>query len=745
MLKNFCFLDLETTGFEPKKDSIIEVSFLRKENGKEVERFDHVFLPDKSLLTPFVSSLTGITEDELNKTGKKLSDEIHIINEKIGDSIIVGHNIDFDIRFLVENGVDIAQNPRIDTHELARILLPGEESFALEILSKKYGFIHEEAHRAMSDVEASEDLFEMLLKKIEQLPSAFLTAMQPFLTEKTEWYAKQLFLEAQGDPTRTPGKREGEKGMSAESPEAYQYQGLAEWEEKYAECTKEKSVFWRIGDSVTSAQATVSAAQKISEKEDVLIISLKLGFFKDVCMFPTPEVLLDPARLEGFTEKRELLDDLETTFYVKAKYRQFLGFRGQDAFDIFFKERDYWEEVQVQEVEHPVYQEVLAGRKKEKIMVLTPRAFLRFHDLELFKDRVLLIDEAEFFVSELLNAPTKNYSLYPFLESSDESVANRALFYVSHFCKEVIEKKIGHAIGPFPERVLLSPTEKLDSFAESLRAIAPESHDLQAAATILAQPEKGLVRWIAYFPENGNLSIYAWAFDEWERLKQVLNHFKKVVLYRHKQTALGELFKTFLGSEEALFFEDESLRAPKKLVIPNDLVSANSPGFNHFCGEQIVEIYKKELGSKGSLVVNFSSLETLRGIYDQVTARLEQTDVAVVGEKVNGGDGKVLEILKTKKNVIFFTQKMLHPALAQREWGAVVMQKFPFLAPSPLMETVERSMKTQGKNFWAAWIIPQVAANLSRRIANYPSAKKFIFLDPRENSRWGKDILKQAL
>ena len=743
MIKNLCFLDLETTGFEPKKDSIVEIAFIRKKDGQETDRFDHVFLPDKSPLTPFISNLTGITTKELDQEGKKLSEEIDIINEKIGDSVIVGHNIDFDIRFLAANGVDIANNPRIDTHELARILLPGEESFALEILSRKYGFVHKDAHRAMSDVEVSVDLFEMLLKKIEELPSEFLDTIHPFLSEKTEWYARQFFIDAKGKKTGTFQKKDVPGRNTT-------YHVPKEFEEKYTECTKEKSIFWRIGDSVSSADATIATARMISQKEEVLIISSKLNFYDGVCIFPTPEVLLDPDRLETFSDKMEKLDDLESTFYVKAQYRHFLGFRGKDSFDIFFKERDYWKEVCVQEVENPVFQDVLRGRKGKRIMALTPRAFFRFHNLELFKDRVILIDEAEFFVSELLNYPTQSYSLYPYLESRNEDVANRALFYVTNFCKEVIEKKIDHAITPFPASVLLDSGEKLSSYAEGLRRIDEdgETHcnvSLQEAAYILEKPEKDLVRWVIYYPETGTLSFHAWKFTEWIALKDAMKNFKKIIQYRHKMDGVGDIFKSFLGTNEGLFFEDKALFSQKKLVIPADLVAANSPGFNAHCGDRALEIYKRELEGKGALVMNFSSIETLRTVYNHMTSSLLDTDISIVGEKVNGGDGKVMELLKTKENVILFTQKLLHPMVTEKEWGAIVMQKFPFLAPSPLMETVEKSMKVQGKNFWSTWIIPQVSANISRRISNYPSAKKFIFLDPRVNARWGKEVLMRAL
>ena len=190
----YCFLDLETTGFSETKDPIIEISFIvRNESGKEIDRFDEVIIPGKSPLTPFITSLTGITQQEIDTEGKLLETVREEAREKIGDAAITGHNIDFDIKFLIANGIDVSKNLRIDTHELARIMLIREDSYALEVLSQKYGFMHKEAHRALSDVEASMDLFDFLQEKIQALPTKFIEEIRPILEMKTEWTSKQFF------------------------------------------------------------------------------------------------------------------------------------------------------------------------------------------------------------------------------------------------------------------------------------------------------------------------------------------------------------------------------------------------------------------------------------------------------------------------------------------------------------------------------------------------------------------------
>ncbi len=58
----YCFLDLETTGLDHEKDSILEISFLVKnEAGEVLETMDEVVIPAKSPLIPYVTHLTGIT------------------------------------------------------------------------------------------------------------------------------------------------------------------------------------------------------------------------------------------------------------------------------------------------------------------------------------------------------------------------------------------------------------------------------------------------------------------------------------------------------------------------------------------------------------------------------------------------------------------------------------------------------------------------------------------------------------
>ncbi|MCF7906035.1 3'-5' exonuclease [Candidatus Gracilibacteria bacterium] len=728
----YCFLDLETTGLDPKKDSIIEISFVVQDSsGAERERLDEVIIPERSPLTSYVTHITGITEKEISECGKRFSTLIPAIQDRIGDAIIVGHNIDFDIGFLEENGIHVRQNGRIDTHELARIVLLEEESYALEILSGKYGFAHVDAHRAMSDVEACVDLLAFLKKQISSLPPLFLESVRPILEQKTKWDAKHFFLEASGDINFSFEK------SNRENPTR---QNVSLPGNVLERLSPQYSLFIEAGDSSASADALMELTQRITDKgEKALIISPKLDFFPEAKKVPIPEVLIDPERLEQFVETRHELGNTETAFYLQCQLRQCLGLRGIDQYSIFAYQRNFWKEVCMASEATPAFVQILQERNEEAVLSISPNAFFRFQNIPLFKNRVLLIDEAEIFGNKLLFAPADEVSLFPFLQ--DESTSIAAQFFVKNICQEIVEPQLQHALGPFPEKILLSEKQTFPHLADAVLKIGAHEN-LQRIANFLREPQKEVVRWIRYDPETGNVTFGMWQPGDWREMKQLLGNCSKILFHRAPEKYVKDFLKIFIGVENGYFLRDPNLELGKKLTVPEKLESASDPQFNAFCAEKIIELAKEELTEDHWIAINFSSLETLKKIFTHVSEHfIDQEDISVLGERASGGDSKLFELLKKKKKVILFTQKLLRPELFTLPIKTLVVQKFPFPPPHPLLKELEDVFKRSGQNFWGTWIVPQVAANLSRRISCYPQATDVVWLDPRENARWGKEIL----
>ena len=741
--RNFCFLDLETTGFDPEKDSIIEVSFIiYNPEGKEIDRLDEVVFPDKSELSPFVSNLTGISQEELNQSGKKFSDLVEKIRGKIDDSVIVGHNIDFDINFLIANGLEnLAKNPRIDTHELARILLPGEESYALEVLCTKYGMSHENAHRAMSDVEANVPFFYFLVEKINKLPAKFLNNIRPVLENKTDWYARTLFLESTGSSSEFVEKFAEEKPLS-QKDFVEDVEKLPEFreilQEKIKEVSPENSLFIRQTDNLKSAKL----AKKIAETQSkALIVTPKLNYFPEIKQFPSPQVILDPEKLEKFAKSREKMSDAETTFWVQAKFREFLGRRGKRFFDLFFQQRDFWETVCLNDKNHPLFQKIVTEKNQIKVLAIDPYTFLELIDLEIFRTRTLVIDEAENFAKTLLFSASQNWSFLSALNTEDEKKSTAAQFWVTNFCREIIEEKLQHTISPFPERILLDKTEKFPVFANGLDNLAglKKKNDLYE---VLINSREKTVRWATYSPQNGNLVIGAWHPDDWRDLKNKLAKFSKIFFHRHKIDDSFSFFRIFIGVAKGNILSPAFLKKEIKLTIPNNLISVKSPDFNAYTQTKIEENFAETLPGE-VLAVSFSSLETLKKIFYELTEKIAENE-KIYGENVSGGTPKILNLMQqnSAKKQLLLLKSISTPALNDFRVKKMIIQKFIFDPPHPLLEEIENVMKISGLSFWEVWVMPQITANFSRIIGSFSELEEVVFLDARENSRWGKEILK---
>jgi DNA polymerase-3 subunit epsilon/ATP-dependent DNA helicase DinG len=152
-------LDLETTGVNSKTDHIIEVGAVKFVDGKQVDTFSALVNP-KRKLSSFIVGLTGITQDEVD-SAPDWDDVKSDVADFIAGVPIIGHNVGFDASFLRSHGVK--PDGLYDTMSMAEIALPAGPEYSLGRLSQRFGFSHDNPHRALSDALVTRDLFLHLL------------------------------------------------------------------------------------------------------------------------------------------------------------------------------------------------------------------------------------------------------------------------------------------------------------------------------------------------------------------------------------------------------------------------------------------------------------------------------------------------------------------------------------------------------------------------------------------------------
>lgn len=165
----YVVFDIETTGFSPVTNRIIEIGAVKVENGQITDRFSTFVNPEVPI--PFeIEKLTGIN-DSMVIDAETIEVILPRFLEFVGDAALVAHNASFDVSFIKENAkrqqipVDFTY---VDTVGMARMLLTGQAKYTLDAVAKTLKISLENHHRAVDDAECTAEIFikmaEMLKK-----------------------------------------------------------------------------------------------------------------------------------------------------------------------------------------------------------------------------------------------------------------------------------------------------------------------------------------------------------------------------------------------------------------------------------------------------------------------------------------------------------------------------------------------------------------------------------------------------
>ena len=180
---DFVVFDLETTGAKSPPCRVMEIGAYRVSNGRITEEFQTLVNPETSIPT-FISQLTGIT-NRMVRNAPKFGEVAEDFLDFIGDSVLVAHNAQFDMRFLNHEIDRIyaeyrVANPHLCTVRLSRRLLPNVENHRLKTLADYFSVSLVNHHRAAPDAHATAHIFVNLLERLHNLGVRDLAAVRKF-------------------------------------------------------------------------------------------------------------------------------------------------------------------------------------------------------------------------------------------------------------------------------------------------------------------------------------------------------------------------------------------------------------------------------------------------------------------------------------------------------------------------------------------------------------------------------------
>jgi DNA polymerase-3 subunit epsilon len=159
----YAIVDIETTGNYTQRSKITEIAIYVYNGEKVTDKF-HSLINPESVIPPYISSLTGIT-NQMVENAPKFYEVAKTIYQFLDKKIFVAHNVNFDYNFIRQEfkylGGDF-QAKKLCTVRLARKILPGLPSYSLGNLARHFNIEINGRHRAFGDAEATVKIFEIL-------------------------------------------------------------------------------------------------------------------------------------------------------------------------------------------------------------------------------------------------------------------------------------------------------------------------------------------------------------------------------------------------------------------------------------------------------------------------------------------------------------------------------------------------------------------------------------------------------
>jgi len=193
----FCVIDLETTGGRPAADRITEIGAVKVRGGECLGTFQTMVNPGCAI-PPTITVLTGITESMVMRA-PRIETVLGSLTDFVGEAVIVGHNVRFDVGFLAaafeRDGREPFINPTVDTVALARRLVRDEvRNCKLGTLAEHFGLAHRPSHRALDDAWATADLLHLLMERAGRMGVTGLDDLRSLPSMANHAEASKLIL-----------------------------------------------------------------------------------------------------------------------------------------------------------------------------------------------------------------------------------------------------------------------------------------------------------------------------------------------------------------------------------------------------------------------------------------------------------------------------------------------------------------------------------------------------------------------
>ena len=782
----YVVVDLEATS-TGSKAKIIQVGIVVIEDGEIVEQYATDVNPHEHL-DSHIKELTGLTDKRLAKA-PEFSQVAGKIFELVKDGIFVAHNVQFDANLLAEflffEGYEL-RTPRIDTVELAQVFYPQLEKYNLGILCQELGIPLEQAHSALSDAQATAELFLCMRQKMFGLPKGLLERLlslsDSLLYESylviEEVYQKQSVL-VEHDLIEVQGLfLKKEKSLLSPRKLSKDFQtniALLDLEDRLPQASFAQKVLDFLQDKQI---AFVQAQTGIGKTYGYLLPALSLENEKGILLsVPTKilqnQIIQEEARrleevfhlsihsLKGpqnylkldalhLALQEEETNRLYTRFKMQLlvwltetdtgdldeigqlyRYQQFLPnlvHDGKLSKDSLFWLEDFWKRSQ--------------KKARSCQLLVTNHAYLVTRledDPSLLEGRLLILDEAQKILLTLENLSRKSYLLTDLLEQLDQALSTE---------EGMLERRL-------MESIRFELYHLMDQFLSGKRRMCPSTTMTQLRQDFSELDIPVLQEYQKFFCSDGEFWLSASEFSSKKVLISSSHHqrllFSEIfpdscqllgisaTLEISSRVSLPEL----LGFPDAAFDRlDEQFQENQEILVVKDFPLVTETSQEDYA-QALVNLIEEATSLKEPILVLFTSRELLLKVSDYLSiphlAQYKHGEPAQLKKRFERGEREILLGAGSFWEGVDFSA---HPRVIE------VVTRLPFQNPEdPFTKKMNQELRLEGKNPFYDYQLPMAIIRLKQalgRTMRYSNqSSSVLILDSRMvTKRYGKQIAR---
>ena len=782
----YVVVDLEATS-TGSKAKIIQVGIVVIEDGEIVEQYATDVNPHEHL-DSHIKELTGLTDERLAKA-PEFSQVAEKIFELVKDGIFVAHNVQFDANLLAEflffEGYEL-RTPRIDTVELAQVFYPRLEKYNLGILCQELGIHLEQAHSALSDAQATAELFLCMRQKMFQLPKGLLERLLSLsdsllyesyivieeVYQKQSLHMKHDLIEVQGLFLKK------EKSLLSPRKLSKDFQtniALLDLEDRLPQASFAQKVLDFLQDKQI---AFVQAQTGIGKTYGYLLPALSLENEKGILLsVPTKilqnQVIQEEARrleevfhlsihsLKGpqnylkldalhLALQEEETNRLYTRFKMQLlvwltetdtgdldeigqlyRYQQFLPnlvHDGKLSKDSLFWLEDFWKRSQ--------------KKARSCQLLVTNHAYLVTRledDPSLLEGRLLILDEAQKILLTLENLSQKSFLLNDLVDQLDHIMAQES---------GMLQRRL-------MESIRFELCHLMDQFLSGKRRMCPSTTMTQLRQDFSELDIPVLQEYQKFFCSDGEFWLSASEFSS-----------KKVLISssRHQRLLFSEIFPDscqllgisatleissrvslpeLLGFPDAAFDRlDEQFQENQEIIVVKDFPLVTEISQEDYA-QALVNLIEEVTSLKEPILVLFTSRELLLKVSDYLSiphlAQYKHGEPAQLKKRFEKGERELLLGAGSFWEGVDFSA---HPRVIE------VVTRLPFQNPEdPFTKKMNQELRLEGKNPFYDYQLPMAIIRLKqalgRTMRHSNQSSIVLILDSRMlTKRYGKQIAR---